>query len=70
MSDITRITQNDPFGATQHDSARLSGAVSSFFSRLLWSLRFAQLSQAEQNALGVVNATALKRIAQEVDNLH
>ena len=70
MSDITRIEQNDPFAASQHDSAQLDGTVSSFFSRLLWSLRFAQLTQAEQNALGVVDADALKRIAQKVDSLH
>jgi hypothetical protein len=70
VSDFTRIMQNDPFVATQHGSAQLSGAVSSFFSGLLWSLRFAQLNQAEQNTLGVVDADALKRIAREVDSLH
>lgn len=69
MSDITRIESNDSFAATQHNSTQLDGALSGFVSRLLWSFRFAQLTQAEQNALGVVDAEALKRIASEVDAL-
>lgn len=70
MSDITRIEQNDRFIAPQHGSAMLNGAIRGFFSRLLWSLRFAQLTQAEQSALGVIDADALQRIARKVDDQH
>ncbi|NKB60577.1 MAG: hypothetical protein GKS00_30080 [Alphaproteobacteria bacterium] len=69
MSDITRIQTNGPYIASQHSSAEQNGTVRGFFSALLWGIRFAQLTQAEQNALGVIDADALKRIAQRVDAL-
>jgi hypothetical protein len=69
VSDITRIETNGPFIASQHSSAEQNGTIRGFFSALLWAWRFALLTQAEQNALGVIDADALRRIARRVDSL-